>query len=152
MSNNKELINEEYMNWVQKFLNDKAGFGSDFYKYNTEGSTQEDIRNVKNLEYFYRLTEAYAEKNQIEPIISEGNTFLIKRFYIKYQDKKYNIGYISDQNTVFTLSEVLSETDEETIDFKNIEEYQKQLRKKVRSIKNIAEYQKETSKQKTRKQ
>ena len=152
MSNNKELINEEYMNWVQKFLNDKAGFGSDLYKYNTEGATQEDIRNVKNLEYFYRLTEAYAEKNQIEPIISEGNTFLIKRFYIKYQDKKYNIGYISDQNTVFTLSEVLSETDEETIDFKNIEEYQKQLRKKVRSIKNIAEYQKETSKQKTRKQ
>lgn len=151
MTNNKELINEDYMNWVQKFLNDKAGFGSDFYKYNTEGATKEDIINVKNLEYFYRLTEAYAEKNKIEPIISEGDTFLIKRFYIKHQDKTYNIGYISDQNTIFTLSEVISETEEETIDFKNIEEYQKQLRKKVHSIKNIEEYQKETSKQRTRK-
>lgn len=151
MTNNKEIINENYMNWVQEFLNDKAGFGSDFYKYNTEGAKQEDIRNVRNLEYFYRLTEAYAEKNKIEPIISEGNTFLIKRFYINYKNKIYNIGYISDQNTIFTISEVISETDEESIEFKNIEEYQKQLRKKVHSIRNIEEYQKETSKQKTRK-
>lgn len=137
MEQNKELINESYMNWAENFLKDKPGFSSDFYQFNNENVKKEDIQNVKNLEYFFRLTEEYANQNNIKPIIIEGNPFLIKKYYINHQDKIYDIGYISDQNTIFTFSEVLTKKDVETIEFKEIEKFQQNLRKKVHNIKNI---------------
>ena len=147
MKQNKELINEDYMNWVQNFLKDKPGFSSDFYQFNNENAKKEDIQNVEDLEYFFRLTEEYANQNNIKPIIIEGNPFLIKKYYISHQDKIYDIGYISDQNTVFTFSEVQTKKDVETIEFKEIEKFQQSLRKKVHNIKNI----KTSPKTKTRK-
>lgn len=142
MKENKELINEKYMDWVQEYLKDKPGFSSDFYEFNRENAEEQDIKNVEDLEYFFRLTEEYANRNNIKPSTTEGNTFLIKRYYITYKNKTYDIGYISDQSTIFTFSEVLTKKNIKPIKFQEIENFQQKLRQKVHNITNIKPKQK----------
>ncbi len=130
MNNKSKTIDHKYMKWVEKFLKDKGNFSSDFYKFNRNLFNSQDIENIKELEYFFRIIEAYAEQNDIMPTIYEGNTFLVKTFELKYKNKIYDIGYISEESTTYTFSETTKNSDENVIDFEKL----LTQRKKVKGI------------------
>lgn len=95
------MIYKRYMKWLASFIEKTDGFDNDYYKYNKEGASSYDIENVNNLEKFYRFIESYAEENNINPSLREDEFFVLKNYFIKYNDKTYALGYIGEVSTTF---------------------------------------------------
>lgn len=95
------MIYKRYMKWLASFIEKTDGFDNDYYKYNNEGASTYDIENVSNLEKFYRFIESYAEENDIDPSIREDEFFVLKNYFVKYNEKIYALGYISEVSTTF---------------------------------------------------
>lgn len=130
-------IGEWYMDWISEFTQKVAAFDSDIYKYNDIGLSKADINNVKRLEEFFRIIERYAEENNIESHGIECKFATTKNYYIKYQDKIYTIGFISENETIFYCSVKIVDNKVESIPFEDIEKYQN--KRKVKNIKSLEE-------------
>ena len=101
MKQNKELINEDYMNWVQNFLKDKPGFSSDFYQFNNENAKNDpelDLLVTRNLGEIDAITSdvlIYA------PQINESFSYNYEIY--KGEIRKYIDKYVTVPDLIYSV-------------------------------------------------
>lgn len=132
---NSNEIDKLYMEWIIRFTKERSAFDSELYKYNNDGENNLNIENVSKLEHFFRFIERYADDEKISSDGSVGEFFATKKYYVRYKENLYAIGYISDNETIFYCSSVYSDENiDNAIEFDNLEKYINQesdKRKKV---------------------
>ena len=111
----KELIsNEDYISWLEKFTIEHPYFDDEYWQYFPEEITDNDLKNVQNLNLFFQAIEHYAQKNYIFPNTDNSEFF----YSIKHNKIGYEIGLIPGQGTVFFCQKTKAR--KSFIDFKNI--------------------------------
>ena len=134
MKKTEDLLN--YMEWLKNFTNYINTFESDLYKYNDEGITELDKKNVKNLGKLFRVIEQYADQNLQAVETHQKDYCTIKNYYIKYQDQNYKIGFICENITTFFCQRI-ERTKQQVIPIEKV--IQSKTRKPVKSITNLKE-------------
>ena len=120
----KIIIDKLYMEWIKYFLRDKSGFTSDFYKYNNDGVSNLNVENVNKLESIFRIVEEYADHHNIEADEKGGKFITNKKYYIKYNENIYAIGYMCEDETTFYCYMTTLENNITSIDYDDLEKYQ----------------------------
>lgn len=123
---NKEIkcmfSSTDYIEWLNKFTQDKNGFSDDDWLYFPEKISDSDRENVGKLNLLYEGIDRYAEQNQLSPEPCKFGNF----YRVKLNDFSFEIGILIGQGTVFFFNKVPLEEDKEFIDFKNIMTLEKQ--------------------------
>ena len=105
----------DYMDWLQSFTAKKGAFATDSFLYDQEDLSEEDLKNVQDVQLLFEEILDYSDQNYIEPIIAEYGAY----YSIKDGDIGYHIGYDAGQGTCFYCLR-LDEPDEDALDIKHV--------------------------------
>ena len=109
-------INEEYINWLDKFTGNKLLITSDMYLFRKNRENSMDIENVESLEALYYVISDYAKANYIMPEQEEFGNF----YKITHNNNDYKIGYIAGQEVFFYCRKTKFTKEKEIINFNDI--------------------------------
>lgn len=123
MAVNKLVINEKYMNWLEKFTIKYPYLHDDEFIFCYKEELEEDRKKTLNLNDLYDITREYARSNNID-INDEDNVF--QYYVIKYNNNYYKIGREID--AILLIKE--KETKEEYIEFNKVLKKQNKLHKR----------------------
>ena len=118
--NNKKFnimkSNTEYLIWLEKFTNKYPNFSDEDWLYHPEKISEEDLKNVNDLNILYEIIECYATENYIYPTKYKfGNSYKIK-----LDNKGYEIGELCGQGTIYFCNKINVENELDFIDYNNI--------------------------------
>ena len=133
-----QKIDNNYIKWLYDYSEKHSSF-DDSGDYSLE-KTEKTKRNVILISNLYEIIESYANCKGISANKLDSEFFLIKSYYVKCQDKIFQVGVISEDRTIFYCSLLTDNDNIEAIDINNILKYNK--RQKVKSIKNLKKPQK----------
>ena len=92
------MSNTDYIEWLEKFTEDKESFADIEYKYCSEQLKEIDQKNIEDLYLFYAGIERYASNNHIVPKYFDFGEF----YKIKYNNFYFKIGIAYGQgNSIF---------------------------------------------------
>ncbi len=110
------MSNTDYVEWLQKFIEDKDSFTYVDYTYCSDNLKEIDKKNIETLYLFYRGIERYASNNHIVP-----NYFDFGESYkVKYNDFYFNIGIAYGQGSSVFCSKITGKNLKGFINFNNI--------------------------------
>ena len=105
-----------YMEWLNRFTQDKERFYDDDWLYFPERIEDADRENVEKLFLFYEGIREYAEQVHFYPTPCECGDF----YKVRLNESGFKIGILFGQGTVFFCEKIPVENEEEFIDFNNI--------------------------------
>ena len=139
MENRKNItakIDNNYFKWLYKYSKNNSSF-DDSNDY-SQKQTAENQKNISLVSDLYETIKNYADNQDISSIKLKNKFFTIESYYIKYLDKIYNVGVITEERIIFYCSKITepNNINETIIDVENIITNN---RKKVKKIKNLKE-------------
>lgn len=138
------LFTKEYIEWFEKFVSRYQDF--EVQDIIDVLDDEEDIKNAKNLGWFYENIETYMKENYIWPELDEriGTKFI---YYIKYNDITYElIGLLPSNHFGHLHIRISQEVSSKVIDFNDImlgieqpntERIRKNLQEETKRLKEI---------------
>jgi len=114
---NKKIDCVKYMEWLDNFTNIYKNFEDDSYLYVGDPNLNGEFGNALKLGYFYKSIDRVLKNEDIYPLENSYQTY----YFINYQDKCYQIGYMEGQEIVYFCN-VVEEGNLQAIDFSKIEE------------------------------
>lgn len=113
----KQLMsNTDYINWLNKFTQDKQGFCDDDWVYFPESLSDFDRENVDKLNLFYKGIDKYSNENHIYPDSGDFESF----YRIKLNEMCFEIGIQVGQGTRFFCTKTTFDNENKFIDFNDI--------------------------------
>lgn len=110
------MSNTDYVEWLQKFTEDKDGFADVDYTYCSDNLKEIDRKNIETLYLFYKGIGRYASSNHIVP-----NYFDFGEFYkVRYNDFYFKIGVAYGQGSSVFCSKITGKNLKGFINFNNI--------------------------------
>ena len=119
---NDLMSNTNYLEWLDKFTQDKKEFYDDDWIYYPELIKDSDKENVEKLYLFYRGIDRYANQNHIYPLQCKFGNF----YKIRLNEIGFEIGILIGQGTVHFVRRVAQENEHEFIDFNDVMTRKKQ--------------------------
>lgn len=110
------MSNTAYIEWLNKFTQDKDRFSDNEWLYFPEKISESDRENVEKLCLFYEGIDEYSQQNYIYPIPCEFGDF----YRVKLNDFCFEIGVLVGQGTLFFFKKASLEDEKEFIDFNDI--------------------------------
>ena len=107
-------INDDYINWLEKFTSINGGFDTMLLIYNADKYSDFDRENIENIETLYEVIVEFAEKNYITPISTELGNY----YSVKHDDNGFYIGADWGQGVSFYCTR-LDEVEEDAINYKD---------------------------------
>ncbi len=111
---------DEYINWLITFTK-KNPYIDDYpdlmYTYMSSHLTNEDLKNIKDLNLFFATIDDYVSKNDGQIFRNNGKNY----YLIKYKKRYFEIGFIPGQGGMFYALRELPK--EGSIDFEDIITY-----------------------------
>ncbi len=137
------LFTKEYIEWFEKFVSRYQDF--EVQDIIDVLDDEEDIKNAKNLGWFFENIEKYMRENYISPELDEriGTKFI---YYIKYNDISYELIGLNPVNFGHLHIKISQEVSSKFIDFNDImlgieqpntERIRKNLQEETKRLKEI---------------
>ncbi len=112
----KLAYSTEYIDWLDKFLDDHGSFSTNTFKYHTsEQISDEDRERVDLLEAFFEATAEYCDDNYISPIKTSFGGY----YSLSYNGNGYYLGVDTGQGTSFYCAK-LKEPEKNSLEYKHI--------------------------------
>lgn len=93
----KEMIETDYyVKWLEAFTETYPRFTDSTWLYHSDKISEDDNKNVESLDKFFNAIEEFADKHYIPYAQCENGI----SYYIKYNEKIYEIGLIVGQGAV----------------------------------------------------
>ena len=105
-----------YMDWLEKFTTKVPSYDSEVMYY--KNLTEEDKKNLRNLDIFFKVIEHYASKNYISSTKLER----VNGYYylLSYHEQAYQIGLLYGTSTMFFCKKMPLEKNIDTISFDEV--------------------------------
>ena len=108
-------VSDYYINWLEKFTEDKGGFDTLALQYNADKYSETDRDNIEQIETLYEVISEFAEKNYLTPTaVDLGNYYVIR-----HNDNYFYVGADWGQGASFYCTR-LDEAEDNALNYMDV--------------------------------